>query len=66
MSIEELSASISEYINNMFGFSDQLYGELIWSTILLIGFVVFGYIVEHIFEHYFKKWAKNVVLTQIN
>ena len=58
MSIEELSASISEYINNMFGFSDQLYGELIWSTVLLIGFLVFGYIIEHVFEHYFKKWAE--------
>jgi len=58
MDIEEISASISEKINEMFGFSDQLYGELIWSIILLIAFLVFGWIIEHIFEHYFKKWAK--------
>jgi len=61
MDIEELSASMSEYINNIFGFSDQLYGELIWSTIMLIGFLILGYIVEHVFEHYFKRWAKKTI-----
>ena len=50
--------SISQRINDMFGFSDQLYGELIWSTIILICFLVFGWVVEHIFEHYFKRLAK--------
>ena len=50
--------SISQRINDMFGFSDQLYGELIWSTIILICFLVFGWIVENIFEHYFKRLAK--------
>ena len=51
-------SSISQSINNLFGFTDPLYGELIWSTIILIGFVILGWLVEHIFEHYFKKLAK--------
>jgi len=58
MSLEEMFTSISDQINNIFGFSNQLYGELIISTIVLIAFLIFGYIVEHIFEHYFKRLAK--------
>ena len=56
--IENFSASISQQLNDMFGFQNQLYGELIWSTIILIAFLILGYVVEHIFEHYFKKLAK--------
>jgi small-conductance mechanosensitive channel len=58
MNIEEMSASISEWFNNTFGFSDSIYGEFIWSFILLIGFLILGWIVDHVFEHYFKKLAK--------
>ena len=58
MNFEEFSASISQQINEMLGFSDTLYGELIWSVIILIAFFIFGYILEHLFEHYFKKLAK--------
>ena len=58
MGLEEMFTSISQRITDMFGFSDQLYGELIWSTIILICFLVFGWILERIFEHYFKKLAK--------
>jgi small-conductance mechanosensitive channel len=58
MAIEDISASMSQWFNDTFGFSDQLYGELIWSVILLIGFLILGWIIEHIFEHYFKKLAK--------
>ena len=58
MGLEEMFTSISQRINDMFGFSDQLYGELIWSAIILICFLVFGWIVENIFEHYFKRLAK--------
>jgi small-conductance mechanosensitive channel len=57
MAIEDISASMSQWFNDTFGFSEPLYGELIWSTILLVGFIIFGWIVENIFEHYFKKWA---------
>jgi len=57
MNIEELSASISEWFNNTFGFADPIYGELIWSILLLIIFLILGYLIDHIFEHYFKKLA---------
>ena len=58
MGFEETSASISQKINELFGFSDPLYGEIFWSVILFIGFLIFGWIIEHIFEHYFSRWAK--------
>ena len=58
MGVEEISASISEWFNDAFGFSDPLFGEIIWSTILLVAFLILGWIVDHIFEHYFKKLAK--------
>jgi len=63
MGLEEISSSMSETINNALGFSDPLYGELIWSIALLIGFLIFGWIVNHVFEHYFKKWAKTTKTT---
>ena len=58
MQLENLFTSISQQINNAFGFSNQLYGELIISTIIFIGFLILGWIVQHIFEHYFLKLAK--------
>jgi small-conductance mechanosensitive channel len=58
MALEDISASISQEINQIFGFPDPLYGELIWSTILFIIFLIIGLAIEKIFEHYFKKWAK--------
>jgi small-conductance mechanosensitive channel len=58
MNIEELSTSISEWFNNTFGFADPIYGEIIWSIILLTAFLILGYIIDHIFEHYFKILAK--------
>ena len=58
MALEDISASISQDINQMFGFSDPLYGELIWSTILFVIFLLIGLLIEKIFEHYFKRWAK--------
>ena len=58
MGLEEISTSISEWLNNTLGFPDPIYGELIWSIILLIAFLILGWIVDHIFEHYFKKLAK--------
>ena len=58
MNLEEIFSSISQRINDAFGFSDQIYGELIWSTIILICFLIFGWIIEHIFERYFIKLAK--------
>ena len=58
MSLEDISVSMSQSINELFGFSEPLYGELIFSSILLALFLVIGWIINHIFEHYFKKWAQ--------
>jgi len=73
MALEDLFSSISQKINEIFNLTpkDQnysyyvqndpgqvIYGELIWSAIILIAFLLAGYIIEHIFEHYFKKLAK--------
>ena len=58
MNLEEIFSSISQRINDALGFSDQIYGELIWSTIILICFLILGWVVEHVFEHYFKILAK--------
>jgi len=58
MNVNDYSASLSDKINELFNFTDPLYGEIIWSVILLIGFLIFGWIIEHIFEHYFSRWAK--------
>jgi len=58
MSLEETFSSISQQINDMFGFSNPIYGELIWSAIILALFLILGWIIEHVFEHYFKKLAK--------
>jgi small-conductance mechanosensitive channel len=58
MDISELSSSASEWITERFGFSDPLIGELIISTFLFLAFIVLGWIIVHIFEHYFMKWAK--------
>ena len=58
MALEELSASISREINKLFSFPDPLYGELIWSVLLFIGFIIVGWGITHVFKHYFMKWAK--------
>ena len=58
MSLEETFASISQWFTNTFNLPDPLYGELIWSTIILVCFLIFGWIVEHIFELFFQKLAK--------
>jgi len=58
MSLEDVLSSISQEINDIFGFTEPLFGELIISTIILIGFLILGWFIEHIFEHYFKRLAR--------
>jgi small-conductance mechanosensitive channel len=58
MNLEELFSSISQQINSTLGLSNQIYGELIWSTIVLILFIALGWFIEHIITHYFEKLAK--------
>ena len=58
MGLEETFASISRWLADSFNLPDLLYGELIWSSIVFICFIIFGWIIEHVFEHFFKKLAK--------
>lgn len=58
MSLEETFTSISQWVTDTFQLPDIIYGELIWSTIILILFIILGWVIEHIFEHYFKRLAK--------
>jgi len=62
MDLSEWSANLIEWLynwlNNTFGITDRLFAELIISTLVFIGFIILGWIISHVFEHYFLKWAK--------
>ncbi len=58
MVIEETATSISQWITERLGLSDPLIGELIVSTVIFIAFIILGWIISHIFEHYFLRFAK--------
>ncbi|MFH1101077.1 MAG: hypothetical protein V1726_03470 [Methanobacteriota archaeon] len=36
----------------------QIYGEIIASAVVFILFLILGWIVYHVFSHYFSRWAK--------
>jgi small-conductance mechanosensitive channel len=61
------SNTISEYINNLLRQShlavDSLVGQLIAAFIIFALAIITGWIVYHIFEHYFSKWAKKTKTT---
>lgn len=63
MNLEEMFSQISQQINSMLGFSNSLYGELLWSTIVLILFIALGWFIEHSITHYFEKLAKQTKTT---
>ena len=42
---------------------DAFYGEFIAAFILFAGSLIIGYIVYHVFEHYFSRWAKKTKTT---
>jgi small-conductance mechanosensitive channel len=58
MDISQFTSSASEWITNALGLTDPLIGEIIISTFVFIFFLILGWIVSHIFEHYFLKFAK--------
>jgi len=58
MDLSQLSSSLSGWLSEQLGLSDPLIAELIISSLVFIGFLILGWIVVHIFEHYFLKWAK--------
>ncbi len=62
MDISYWSANLIDWLyswlNDTFGITDRLFAELIISTLIFIGFIILGWIISHVFEHYFQKWAK--------
>ena len=48
--------SIIQFFTDM-GLS-ELHSRVVISALVFIGFLILGWIVDRIFEHYFKKWAK--------
>jgi len=48
-------SSIYQFLENL-GLSD-FYARLLISVLVFIGFLILGWIVDHVFEHYFKRWA---------
>ncbi len=42
---------------------DSFYGEIIAAILLFLGAFIIGWIVYHIFEHYFSKWAAKTKTT---
>ena len=37
---------------------DEFQSRLVVSCLVFIFFIVAGWIINHVFEHYFKRWAK--------
>ncbi len=48
--------SAYQFLENTAGLTD-FQARLLISALVFIGFLLLGWIVEHVFEHYFKKWA---------
>lgn len=63
MDIKDISNSVNQWINETLKFQNPVYGEVIWSIILLILFFILGWFISHIFEHYFLKWSKKTKTT---
>jgi small-conductance mechanosensitive channel len=62
MDISQWSANLIDWfynwLNDTFGIVDRLIAEIIISTLIFIGFIILGWIIVHVFEHYFLRWAK--------
>jgi small-conductance mechanosensitive channel len=59
--------NLGDIINQLFRDNriniDSLYGESIAAVVLFVGALLIGWIVYHVFEHYFSKWAKKTKTT---
>lgn len=62
MDISQWSANVIDWLynwlNDTFGIADRIVAEIIISTLIFIGFIILGWIISHVFEHYFCRWAK--------
>ncbi|HWR27265.1 MAG TPA: mechanosensitive ion channel family protein [Candidatus Thermoplasmatota archaeon] len=59
--------NLGDIINQLFRDNriniNSFYGEAIAAVILFIGAILIGWIVYHLFEHYFSRWAKKTKTT---
>ncbi len=59
--------NLGDIINQLFRDNriivDSFYGEIIAAIILFLGAFLIGWVIYHIFEHYFSKWAKKTKTT---
>jgi len=59
--------NLGDIINQLFRDNriiiDTFYGEIIAAILLFLGAFFIGWIVYHVFEHYFSKWAKKTKTT---
>jgi small-conductance mechanosensitive channel len=58
----DLAGFVKEILQK-FGLSDQLYLQISVAFIIFALSFIAGWVVYHIFEHYFSKWAKNTKTT---
>lgn len=58
MSMEANLAALSDWLNDIFGLSNPLFGQVIVSALIFVIFLIVGWIIYHIFERYFSRWAK--------
>ena len=54
--------NLGDIINQLFRDNriiiDTFYGEIIAAILIFLGAFFIGWIIYHVFEHYFSKWAK--------
>jgi len=58
MSMEANLAALSDWLNNIFGLSNPLFGQVIVSALIFVTFLIVGWIIFHIFQRYFSRWAE--------
>ena len=58
MSLEANLSSLSDWLTSTFNLTDPIFGQTIVSVGLFIGFLILGWIIYHIFQRYFSRWAK--------
>jgi len=58
MSMEANLAALSDWLNNIFGLSNPLFGQVMVSALIFVTFLIVGWIIFHIFQRYFSRWAE--------
>jgi len=58
MGLEANLASWSNWFNDTFHLNNPLFGEAIVSAVIFVIFILIGWIIYHLFQRYFTKWAE--------